>query len=135
MSSKPRSSGAKQPAFPTIDALLSQYAKDLQPGQSVSIPLYKGKQTVTTIDPLQASQAKKAAAAIGAKEPAKSVIKRHEISFPRLLKFIETVEKPNFHNVGEYQDGRLYTEDIPKAKVSVIHTANETITYTENTLM
>jgi len=116
MSTKSKSSGAKQADFPTIDALLSQYAKNLQPGESVSIPLYKGRQTITTIDPLQASQAKKAAAAIGAKEPAKSVVKRHEISFPRLLKFIETVEKPNFQNVGEYQDGRLYTEDIPKVK-------------------
>jgi hypothetical protein len=120
MSTKPSIGGANQPVFSTIDALLAQYAKNLQPGQSISIPLYKGKQTMTTIDPIQVSQAKKAAAAIGAKEPAKSVIKRHEISFPRLCKFIETVEKPNFQKTGEFQDGRLYMEDIPKAKVSAI---------------
>jgi len=120
MSKQPSNGGANQPEFPTIDALLAQYAKNLQPGQSISIPLYKGKQTMTTIDPIQASQAKKAAAAIGAKEPAKSVIKRHEVSFPRLFKFIETVEKPNFQKAGEFQDGRLYMEDIPKAKVSAI---------------
>jgi hypothetical protein len=103
--------------FPSIDTLLSQYAKSLKPGESISIPLYKGSGTITTIDPLQATKAHKAAAAIGAKEPAQSVIKRHEVSFPKLCKFIETVERPDFHKPGELQDGRLYMEDIPKAKV------------------
>lgn len=102
--------------FPSIDSLLSQYAKSLKPGESISIPLYKGSGTITTIDPLQATKAHKAAAAIGAKEPSQSVVKRHEVSFPKLCKFIETVEKPDFQKAGELQDGRLYMEDIPKAK-------------------
>jgi len=73
---------------------------------------------MTTIDPLQASKAIKAAAAIGAKAPSQSVISRNEVQFPRLMKFIETVEKPNFDKL--FVDGRLYMEDIPKAKVCCV---------------
>lgn len=101
----------------TIDAFLSQFAKTLKPGESISIPLYKGASSITNIDPNQAHKATKAAATIGAKAPAQSVLKRNEITFPRILKFIETVEKPNFQKPGEFADGRLYMEDIPKAKV------------------
>ncbi len=102
----------------TIDSLISQYAKNLKPGESVSIPLYRGEESITNIDPLQATKANKAAAAIGAKEPAKSVISRNELTFPRLMKFTTTVERPNFD--GLFKDGRLYVEDIPKAKVGCI---------------
>ncbi len=100
----------------TIDALIAQYSKGLKPGETISIPLYKGETSKTTIDPLQATKANKAAAAIGAKEPSKAVISRNELTFPRMMKFIETVEKPNFDK--QFKDGRLYVEDIPKAKVS-----------------
>lgn len=116
MASTAESNTAHNATFPTIDALLAQYAQSLKPGESISIPLYKGNGTITTIDPLQANKAQKAAAAIGAKAPASSVIKRHEVSFPKLCKFIQTVERPDFQKVGEFQDGRLYMEDIPKAK-------------------
>ena len=100
----------------TIDAIILRYAKNLKPGESVSIPLYKGKQSLTNTDPLQAAKANKAAAAIGAKAPSKATSIRNESSFPKIMKFIETVEKPNFTK--QLKDGRLYIEDIPKAKVS-----------------
>lgn len=110
-------------SFETIDAILTHHARSLRPGESISIPLYKSANgTITSIDPLQASRASKAAAAIGAKTITKSVKERSSVKFPRVMKFIETVEDPDFGNGkgrGEtFRDGRLYVEDIPKAKVS-----------------
>uniref|UniRef100_A0A7S3PU53 Transcription initiation factor IIF subunit alpha n=1 Tax=Chaetoceros debilis TaxID=122233 RepID=A0A7S3PU53_9STRA len=119
----PRSSNPPQPpaSFETIDAILSHHARSLQPGQSIAIPLYKSTNgTITSIDPLQAARASKAAAAIGAKTIARSVQERSSVKFPRVMKFIETVEDPDFGNgkgkVETFRDGRLYVEDIPKAK-------------------
>ena len=41
------------------------------------------------------------------------------INFPRMAKFIETVTPPDFSNVGSGKlgDGRMYEEEVPKAKV------------------
>ena len=41
------------------------------------------------------------------------------IHFPRMAKFIETVSPPDFNCVGNGKlgDGRMYEEEVPKAKV------------------
>jgi hypothetical protein len=38
-----------------------------------------------------------------------------ELKFPRLAKFVDTVTPPNFHST--LKDGRMYEEEVPKAKV------------------
>jgi hypothetical protein len=100
----------------TIDELLSKHTKNLKPGESISIPLYKSRGTISTIDPIQASRAQKAAASVGAKTLTRSFLEKNEMKFPRLMKFnCPVVTKPDWdHNL---KDGRLYIEDIPKAKV------------------
>lgn len=99
----------------TIDELLSKHTKNLKPGESISIPLYKSRGTISTIDPIQASRAQKAAASVGAKTLTRSFLEKNEMKFPRLMKFnCPVVTKPDWdHNL---KDGRLYIEDIPKAK-------------------
>ena len=39
-----------------------------------------------------------------------------ELKFPRLAKFVETVTPPSFNTI--LKDGRMYEEEVPKAKVS-----------------
>jgi hypothetical protein len=125
MASNATSASAAKPSQPqhlkTIDALLSYHAKGLKPGESISIPLYKGPGTTTSMDPIKATRISKGAAA---KQPdgtangtagtgASSTVRPIPIErFPKMAKFIETVKKPDFT-----QDLRLYQEDIPKAKV------------------
>ena len=41
-----------------------------------------------------------------------------ELKFPRLAKFVDTVTPPNFNTM--LKDGRMYEEEVPKAKVSTI---------------
>jgi hypothetical protein len=41
-----------------------------------------------------------------------------ELKFPRLAKFVETVTPPSFNTI--LKDGRMYEEEVPKAKVSTI---------------
>lgn len=104
----------------TIDELLSNHTMNLKPGESVSIPLYKSMGTISTIDPIQASRAQKAAASIGAKTLTRSFLEKNEMKFPRLMKFNHpVVTKPDWDH--SLRDGRLYIEDIPKAKVRRKH--------------
>ena len=92
----------------TVDAILSHYAKSLKPGESISIPIYKGKATTTSIDPLKSKTVVNAA-------PSK--IQSLNEKFPKIAKFIETVENPDFNTT--FRGARLYQEDIPKAQVSI----------------
>ncbi len=91
----------------TVDAILSHYSKYLKPGESISIPLIKGKSTTTSIDPLLL----KANGRITTGE-----------KFPKLAKFIETVERPDFQSA--FHGGRFYQENVPKVvrNVKVLHT-------------
>lgn len=91
----------------TIDAILSHYAKTLKPGESISIPLYKGKNTTTSIDPIKSRTVANATSA---------ATRNLQQKFPKMAKFIETVEKPNLQTT--FRNARLYQEDIPKAQVS-----------------
>ena len=113
------SNGASQfQHLKTIDAILSHYAKGLKPGESISIPLYKGPGTTTSVDPIKATRMSKGTSksqphADGPSNGASSTTRPVPIEqFPKMAKFIETVKKPDFK-----QDMRLYQEDIPKAKV------------------
>jgi len=107
----------------TIDAILKDITKGLLPGQTVSIPLYKGQCTTTSVDALLAART----AAANAKNitPPPQQQQQHKTSsehrllatnekFPKIAKFTETVSKPNFHI--DFCDGRMYHEDIPKVK-------------------
>lgn len=100
----------------TIDEILGKYSNDLKPGESISIPLYKSRSTISTIDPIQVSRAQKIATSVGANTLTKGFVEKNELKFPRLLKFNHpVVRKPKWD--GDLDDGRLYIEDIPKAKV------------------
>lgn len=94
----------------TVDAILSYYSKSLKPGESISIPLYKGKNTITSVDPIKS----RANASGGGASSSRNL----EEKFPKIAKFIETVEKPDFQNT--FKAGRLYQEDVPKAQVIII---------------
>jgi hypothetical protein len=48
-----------------------------------------------------------------------SAAEKLTLTFPRIAKFPETVSKPNFYS-GGLRDGRMYEEEVPLAKVSVI---------------
>ena len=113
----------------TIDSILSHYAKSLKPGESISIPLYKGKGTTISVDPLmksrstqqqqqqqqhQQQQQQKDQQNTNASSSMSRIM---EEKFPKMAKFIETVEKPDFENV--FDGGRFYQEDVPKVHVSV----------------
>ena len=77
------------PSLGTVDKILSHYAKSLKPGESISIPIYKGKASTESIDPVKSKTVAKAAA---------SKIQSLSEKFPKIAKFIETVEKPDFGN-------------------------------------
>lgn len=87
---------------PSIDAILSRHAKHLQPGQTITLTLVKGPTSKST-DPLLAR------AAAAKKQTATS------LEFPRVAKFVETVQKPDFK--GKFAEGRLFEEDVPEVKV------------------
>ena len=95
------------PTLTNVDAILSHYAKSLKPGESIRIPLYKGKGTTSSIDPIKKLRSNNNSAS-SRNQPEK---------FPKLAKFIETVEKPDFEKL---EGGRFYEEDIPKAQVSFV---------------
>ncbi len=99
---------APAPSLDTVDAILSHYSKSLQPGESISIPIYKGKATTTSIDLVKSKSVENAA-------PSK--IQSLNEKFPKIAKFIETVENPDFQNT--FRGARLYQEDIPKAQVTL----------------
>ena len=39
------------------------------------------------------------------------------LNFPRVAKFVETVDRPDF--AGKFKEGRLIEEDVPEVKVRV----------------
>ena len=92
------------PKLSTVDAILSHYAKSLKPGETIRIPLYKGKSTTTSSDPLME------------RTTADANKKKLEEKFPKMAKFIETVEKPDFLHT--LRNARLYQDYKPKAHVS-----------------
>ena len=112
----------------TIDAILSHYSKSLKPGESISIPLYKGPGTVTSIDPIKKTRLSKSAqhhtkteevassSSTNSGGGGRNPMAQHVEKFPKMAKFIETVKKPDFK-----QALRLYQEDIPKAKVRILN--------------
>ena len=88
----------------SIEKILNDYGKKLNPGDSISFTLVKGKETSTSVDPLLARRTNKGNTNNNSK---------YELKFPRVAKFAETVTKPDFEK--EWKDGRWYEEDIPKA--------------------
>ena len=81
-----------------IDTLLAKYARHLPPGGTVSVRLIKGPST-TSVDPIAARRNSNAV----------------PLEFPRVAKFTESIGRPDFG--GRLRDGRMYEEDVPKAKV------------------
>ena len=90
---------------PSVDAILSRHARHMQPGQTLTLTLVKGATSQST-DP------RFALAASLKKRPAGVT---NKLDFPRVAKFVETVQKPDFG--GRFAGGRLYEEDIPEVKV------------------
>lgn len=103
------------PNLNTLDSILSQYAKSMKPGETIRIPLYKVKSSTTSIDPFMQARLSKSASGDSTAAP-RSAVRNITESFPKVAKFIETVQKPDFQ--GAFQNGRLYQEDIPKVQVS-----------------
>jgi len=136
--STPTPTPTPTPPLNSVDAILSYYSKTLKPGETISIPLYKGKPTTTSHDFFLMKNAQKllsAAAATsapgdthngngtsangtgagnGAAVPIPAMIRNLTQPFPKLAKFTETTEKPEFLKNDELKTGRLYQEDIPK---------------------
>ena len=110
------------PTLKTVDAILSHYAKTLKPGESIQIPLIKGKSTITSVDPIFQSRSNASSggsngnSSNGGGSGGSSRLVQEK--FPKIAKFIETVEKPDFQKL--FQNGRFYQEDIPKAQVSIL---------------
>lgn len=123
-----------------IDALLAKYARHLPPGGTITVQLIKGP-TSTSVDPIVARKAAaKAARAAGNNANASGMSSGNDsdtgapvagasaaaigrkkgitapLPFPRMAKFNETVTSPNFAK-GSLKDGRMYEEEVPKAKV------------------
>ncbi|KAL3815347.1 hypothetical protein ACHAXA_002131 [Cyclostephanos tholiformis] len=145
--SKETSSSSSSPSNPLlpsgIDALLAKYARRLPPGGSITVRLIKGS-TSTSVDPIAARKAAASAAkrsltvsnhstsgrsscsSAGEDEDdvdvppptmgAADARKNAPMSFPRMAKFVETVSPPDFG--GALRDGRMYEEEVPKAKVN-----------------
>jgi len=90
----------------SIDELLSLYARKLQPGESISIPLFKGASS-SSMDPLLARRLRNGTDNNRDRS-------RHELQFPRMAKFPLTVDKPDFE--GALKESRMYEEEIPKVK-------------------
>lgn len=111
------------PTLKTVDEILSHYAKTLQPGESIQIPLIKGKSTTTSIDPriqsrIHASSSNGGTVGSTADAGGGTTVASRAVQekFPKIAKFIETVEKPDFQKY--FQNGRFYQEEIPQAQVS-----------------
>ena len=85
-----------------IDTLLAKYARHLPPGGTVSVRLIKGPSS-SSVDPIAARR-----------NNANAV----SLDFPRIAKFTESVTRPDFIG-GKLGEGRMYEEDVPKAKVSL----------------
>lgn len=82
-----------------IDQLLAKYARHLPPGSSVSVRLIKGPSS-SSVDPIAARR---------------NAVNAVPLEFPRVAKFTESVTRPDF--AGSLAEGRMYEEDVPKAKV------------------
>lgn len=116
-----------------IDALLAKYARSLPPGASVTVKLVKGPSS-SSVDPIAArraaAKAARAQAAAGLASSGASSGNDSDgggaaaagrgiaapLSFPRMAKFGESVTPPDFF-AGSLKDGRMYEEEVPKAKV------------------
>ena len=113
-----------------IDQLLAKYVRHIPPGGSIQIQLVKGP-TSSSVDPIAARRAAAKAARRasdnnneggGDNDNATEVAGAGKgihvpLNFPRIAKFIETVTSPNFNEGGKLKDGRMYEEEVPKAKV------------------
>ncbi|KAL3790021.1 hypothetical protein HJC23_011377 [Cyclotella cryptica] len=98
--------GNTPPAQAGIDALLAKYARTLPPGGTVTVTLVKGPSS-SSVDPIAARRA-------ASNEQQRRHAPPVELTFPRVAKFPETITKPDFG--GRLRDGRMYEEDVPKAK-------------------
>lgn len=87
-----------------IEDFFKNYAKSLEPGGSFTISILKGHST-SSIDPVHAERVRREG--VNAKCP-------EELHFPRIAKFGETINKPDFKS--SFHDGRMYEEDIPRYK-------------------
>ena len=117
-------------AIGSVDALLAKYARHLPPGGTITVNLVKGP-TSRSVDPIAARRAaakEEAARAnssgndsdtggAGGGNGAAGVGMTVPVTFPRIAKFNETVTPPDFVR-GSLRDGRMYEEEVPKAKVS-----------------
>lgn len=85
----------------SIDALLSQHAKNLKPGESLSFVLVKGPTSKNSAASVKADGTTQLAP---------------ELTFPKVAKFITTVVPPNFNATAPVMT--MYEEDKPKARDS-----------------
>ena len=90
----------------SIDTILSRHARSMKPGETLTLTLVKGPKSQST-DPLLA----RAAAAKKMPNPNQMFA----LDFPRVAKFVETVDRPDF--AGKFKEGRLIEEDVPEVKV------------------
>jgi hypothetical protein len=90
----------------SIDTILSRHARSMKPGETLTLTLVKGPQSKSA-DPLLA----RAAAAKKLPNPNQMFA----LDFPRVAKFVETVDRPDF--AGKFREGRLIEEDVPEVKV------------------
>ena len=90
----------------SIDTILSRHARSMKPGEILTLTLVKGPKSQST-DPLLA----RAAAAKKMPNPNQMFA----LDFPRVAKFVETVDRPDF--AGKFKEGRLIEEDVPEVKV------------------
>ena len=90
----------------SIDTILSRHARSMKPGETLTLTLVKGPQSKSS-DPLLA----RAAAAKKMPNPNQMFA----LDFPRVAKFVETVDRPDF--AGKFKEGRLIEEDVPEVKV------------------
>ena len=90
----------------SIDTILSRHARSMKPGETLTLTLVKGPKSQST-DPLLA----RAAAAKKMPNPNQMFA----LDFPRVAKFVETVDPPDF--AGKFREGRLIEEDVPEVKV------------------
>ena len=99
---------ATSTAMTSIDSILSRHARSMKPGETLTLTLVKGPQSKSA-DPLLA----RAAAAKRMPNPPQLCA----LNFPRVAKFVETVDRPDF--AGKFKEGRLIEEDVPEVKVRV----------------
>ena len=97
---KKKASSSNQPPRVGLDILLQRKGKSLQTGQQISFQLIKGPSINRdgVSDPVNPSAPKEC--------------------FPLIAKFPESVVRPDF-SAKQWQDARLYQQDVPKAQVCV----------------